>query len=363
VGRTLIGPAGIAERIEQLTVKARVRADRLLDVRVEHGFTDPPAELLPWLEETFGSAAAVRHQTIVKVTNRVTLESAVIAPLRARRPMDGVGRADELTAVIAATEGDPFCRPLTGTPANAFGRVRGRRMITGANAALADRHHAVIVFDAHDPLSFDADLVADLFETGRAWCDLARRTDPTASHYTLLWNCLWRAGGSIVHGHAQATLGHGPPPARLERFRRDRAAYAARTGHEFVDDLVAVHTDLGLAVTRGGVATLAHVTPVKEREVIVVGGAGMDERDPAFSGAVAHALMSLRDTLGVRSFNLVLWRAPLERAKGWEGWRPMVRLVDRGDPFARPSDIGTMELYGTPIVGTDPAEVLAALVE
>jgi hypothetical protein len=35
--------------------------------------------------------------------------------------------------------------------------------------------------------------------------------------------------------------------------------------------------------------------------------------------------------------------------------------VDRGDPFARPSDIGAMELYGTPIVGTDPYEVVEAL--
>ena len=41
---------------------------------------------------------------------------------------------------------------------------------------------------------------------------------------------------------------------------------------------------------------------------------------------------------------------------------PIVRLVDRGDPFhRRPSDIGAMELYGTPIVGSDPYEVAAAL--
>jgi hypothetical protein len=65
----------------------------------------------------------------------------------------------------------------------------------------------------------------------------------------------------------------------------------------------------------------------------------------------------------VRSFNLVLWRAPLDPAMGWERWPPIVRMVDRGDPFARPSDIGTMELYGTPIVGTDPGEVVAALVD
>ena len=39
----------------------------------------------------------------------------------------------------------------------------------------------------------------------------------------------------------------------------------------------------------------------------------------------------------------------------------MVRLVDRGDPFHRPSDIGAMELYGTPIVGSDPYDLIEAL--
>ena len=50
----------------------------------------------------------------------------------------------------------------------------------------------------------------------------------------------------------------------------------------------------------------------------------------------------------------------LERV-GLNWFAPMVRLVDRGDPFSRPSDIGAMELYGTPIVGSDPYEVMSQL--
>ena len=72
--------------------------------------------------------------------------------------------------------------------------------------------------------------------------------------------------------------------------------------------------------------------------------------------------MAYRDRLGVRSFNLALWRPPLgPQTAGWEEFPTMVRLVDRGDPFIRPSDIGAMELYGTPIVGSDPYDVIAAL--
>ena len=56
------------------------------------------------------------------------------------------------------------------------------------------------------------------------------------------------------------------------------------------------------------------------------------------------------------------WIGPLgAQTAGWEDFPTVVRLVDRGDPFVRPSDIGAMELYGTPIVGSDPYDVIAAI--
>ena len=64
--------------------------------------------------------------------------------------------------------------------------------------------------------------------------------------------------------------------------------------------------------------------------------------------------VAYRDRIGV-SFNLALWRPPLGDAEGWDLVPPMARIVDRGDPFQRPSDIGAMELYATPIVGSDPS--------
>ena len=365
MGSGLTGILDLPARIVALAGAARSRADRLLDARAIDGRTDPPPELHDWLAATFGSVDAVRHQSLLRVTNLATLDGTIFAPLRSRRPIDGESRAAHLAREIAATADDPFCNAMTSTPADPFGRVRGRRMVSGANAALADAHHAVLVFDEHDPLAIDADLVHDLLTTGRAWADRARASDPAATNYLLIWNCLWRAGGSIVHGHAQALVGEGPHQARLERFRRDAAAYRARHAADLVDDMLALHDDLGLAEERTGITTVAHVTPLKEREVLVIGPAGTDERDPAFADAVAHVLLAYRDRLGVRSFNLALWRPPLGigQPDGWDGFPTMVRIVDRGDLFSRPSDIGAMELYGTPIVGSDPHDVMAALRE
>ncbi|MGH2445492.1 MAG: hypothetical protein ACRDGD_05575 [Candidatus Limnocylindria bacterium] len=291
----------------------------------------------------------------------MTHEATLFAPLRARRPIDG-RKGGDLAAEIEASEGDPFCHPETGTPADTFGRVRGRRLVSGANAALADAHHAVLVFDEHDPLAFDADLVRDILGAGRSWADRAREADPDAGNYLLIWNCLWRAGGSIVHGHAQVLLGAGPHYASLERLRHGAEAYRAATGRELIPDLVTLHGDLGLSRELApGVTLLANLTPIKERELIIVGGAGMDEREPAFADAVARVLIGYRDRLGVRSFNLAVWRPPLRDDPAWSWLPPIVRVVDRGDPFRRASDIGAMELYGTPIVASDPYEVIAAL--
>lgn len=349
----------LPERIAGLAGAARERADRLVEAVLVEGSTVPPPTLEPWLAATFGSVDAVRHQRLARVTNLVTLESAVFATLRARRPVDGGEQPRDLAEEIAATEGDPFCDPEHQTPEDAFGRVRGAHMLTGANAAVADAHHAVLVFDHHDPLLFDDGLVQDLFDTGRAWAERARNDDPAADRYLLIWNCLWRAGGSIIHGHAQALLGRGRHHAALDRFLRDADRYRAAHGADLVADLVALHRDLGLSrELADGVTVIAHLTPVKERELLVIGRPGMDERNPAFSDAVWRALAVYRDRLGVRSFNLALWRSSL--GDGPEGLPPMVRIVDRGDPMSRPSDIGAMELYGTPIVGSDPYAVIAA---
>jgi hypothetical protein len=314
---------------------------------------------------TFGSVEMVRAQRLVKVTNLATLEATLFAPLRARRPLDDDDRGADLAGDIDRTRGDPFCRPESETPADTFGRVRGEHVISGANAGLADTHHAVLVFDRHDPLRFDAALVSDILATGRAWAERARTADGAATNYLLIWNCLWRAGGSIVHGHAQALLGRGPHYAGIERWRRDGASHRAKHGISLAEDLVDLHHDLDLAVDRGdGVTILAHVTPLKERELLVIGPPGMDERSPSFAHAVAHALLALRDRQGVRSFNLALWRPPLNGSApppGWEDFGPIVRIVDRGDLASRASDIGSLELYGTPVVGSDPWEVAAAL--
>lgn len=333
----------------------------MFDISVVEGLTDPPPELHEWLEHHFGSVEAVRRQEIVRVTNRWSLEGALFSPLRSRRPVDA-GSLRDVAREVEATIGDEFCHPETGTPADTWGRVRGRRSVTGANAAKYDGRHGVIIFDHHDPLAFDGESVLDMLHVGREWAEHGRAEDPAAWAYLLIWNCGPRAGGSIVHGHAQVLLGRNAHYAHVERLRRDSMAYGAATGGSYLEDLVSIHRELGLVVAEAEeVAVVASITPVKERELVIVGQPGMDEREPAFASAVARTVVAYRDVAGVRAFNLALHRPPIDQtvaaSDGWQQLPPIVRLVDRGEPGSRSSDIGAMELYAASVVGGDPFQL------
>ncbi len=312
-----------------------------------------------WITKLFGSVDAVREQRIVRVTNTVTWEGALFNDLRAMRPMEVKG-ADEARATIAAAANDPFDHPLTGTPADTFGRIEGQHGITASNVAKYDGYHGVLVFREHDPLApVDAAIVADHLRTCLRWGEAALEADPAARYLFVLWNCLWRAGGSIVHGHMQMTATRGMHYPIVERLRRQALAYAEREGRDYFDDLALVHDALGLAVDVDGVRVLASLTPIKERETLVIGRPGADA--VTLAPAIARVVGAFR-AAGVVSYNMAVLLPPLSPdAEDWRRFPPLARLVDRGDPANRTSDIGAMELYAASVIASDPLRFAALL--
>ena len=90
----------------------------------------------------------------------------------------------------------------------------------------------------------------------------------------------------------------------------------------------------------------------------IVAQPGVDDLGEEFRSAVGRVVAAYRDALGVRAFNLALWRSPLDEP--WPELRPRA-LGRSGAPFLRPSDVASMELFATPVVGADPFAVIAAL--
>src|ERR671916_684795 len=233
--------------ISALSPEDRILANRIFDVSPTTGRLDPPEAMQAWIEKSFASVDHVTAQRIVKVTNRVTLEGTLFNGLRASRPLD-TGVSLDLDREIAATEGDPFCHPKEGTPADIFGRVEGEYATTASNVAKYDGFHGVVVFDDHNPLHLTPEKVSDYVAVGLEWCHRVLESDAEARYPFLMWNCLWRAGGSIIHGHAQVTATRGSHYPKVERLRRTASAYNAEHARDYFDDLSRVHDALGLSI-------------------------------------------------------------------------------------------------------------------
>lgn len=348
------------EMVAGLSASQRETVERLYAVHTSHGKLRAPDTMQDWVRQQFGELAAVESQKIVRVTNRVTLEDVLYNGLRARRPLQM--RADPLFMdQISAPHGpDPLSNPLDGTPEDVFGRVWGQHSVTAANVAKLDGYSGVVVFNDYNPLSFNAEQVHDYFHAGWRWAQKAHATDSSAVYYLFMWNCLWRAGASLMHGHAQMLLGRHHHYGKVEALRRHALGYRTQTSRNYFDDLYAAHEALGLGFERDGVRVMAHLTPLKEKETLLIADPFADNLP-----AKVHAVLAcFRDQLGVRSFNLALHQAPIGPVdEDWSEFPNVVRIVDRGDPHTQTSDMGTMELYAASVVASDPFRVADALAE
>lgn len=348
----------LPEQVAALPDAVREQCESLFLVTRSWGSLVPPPEMHAWIEAAFGSVAAVREQVVVKTLNRWTLEGSVFNTLRARRPITGGAGAAGAEAAGGDEPGDPFCRPLTGTPADTFGRIVGQHTITAGNVARYDGQHAVVIFQQHNPLQWTAAELGDAFTTAARWLVAAHQARPQAVYPFIMWNCLPRSGASQIHAHMQATVSEAVPYARVEAWRRAAAAYRQQHGRDYFATLYRVHDALGLAFTHGPVQGLVHLTPIKEKEVIFLAPALSD----ALYAAIYAVLRRFIDHLGVRAFNLALYLPPLAPvSESWTGFPVVGRLVDRGHLASTTSDVGAMELFAQPVVMTDPWWLAATL--
>jgi hypothetical protein len=357
---TEIGPAitQLKDLVAALPSQERVQFERIFEIGVSTGCTVPPEAMHEWVAEHICSVEAVRQQRIVRVTNRVVGEGALFNPLRTRRPLQAPACDGELEEAVECSLGGPFCRPQEGTPADAFGRIQGKHCLTASNVAKYDGWHTVVIFENHHPLQFDLDQLCDYLDTAQRWAKAAHVADPEACYPFFLWNCLWRSGASVLHGHAQMTLTRGSHYARVEGWRRAAQAYHAEHGANYFADLVSVHRALGLAIDRGTAAILLSLTPFKEKEIQVLGAT----LDGDLEAALYFALRTAIDHLGVTSFNLVLYQPPLAPTpEDWQGFPLVFRFVDRGDLQSRTSDVGAMEIFAQSVVAADPFHLARAL--
>lgn len=347
----------LAEMVAALPSAERRRFELIFHISSSVGRLNPPLSMHDWIEGHFGSVEAVLKQRIVRVTNLITMEGALFNELRAQRPMVAE-KPEELERLITKDLGGPFCQPMEGTPEDVFGRVEGEYSVTASNIAKFDGWSGVVIFDEHDPLALSAERVADYIDSAVQWAHRAREIDEDARYLFFLWNCIWKAGASIVHGHAQVVLGRDMHYAKVEHLRRAALEYRRVSGRDYFDDLYRVHDTLGLSMDVDGVRILAYLSPLKEKEILLIS----QDLDESLKLSIFRVLDCFVQGLGVTSFNLAIYMPPLAPVdEDWSGFPVLVRILDRGNPMNRTTDMGAMELYASSIISSDPFRVIDVL--
>jgi hypothetical protein len=350
---------GLDEHVEALPHRERALFERILQVNVSLGRIVPPESMRPWILRQFGALEETIDQKIVRVTNLITLEGVLFNRLRSRRP---IWRASELDldAELSRAADDPLDDPVANTPEDVFGRVKGAFSITASNIAKFDGFHGLVIFDEKNPLRFTREGLHDYIDTGLKWAERAHEADPEAKYYLFIWNCLWRAGASLLHGHAQVLLGQHLHYPLVEYLRRSAMFYQGQFRTDYFDDLYSVHRSVGAAFENDGVKVLANLTPVKENEVLLIAPSLSD----SLKDRLYEVLSCYRDRMGVSSFNVAIYMPPIApTTENWSTFPVIIRTVDRGDPTTRTADIGAMELYAASVISSDPYQLIERLKE
>jgi hypothetical protein len=106
------------------------------------------------------------------------------------------------------------------------------------------------------------------------------------------------------------------------------------------------------------VTAVAHLTPAKEREIILVADR---YENPDLPAAIWRAL-KVYAAQDVKSYNMAVYLPPLGPADPmWAGFPALVHFVDRGDLAAKTVDVGGMEFYASAVVSADPFALAEAL--
>ena len=350
--------ANLEEIVGSLPAREKALFQRIYAISTTTGELHPPQSMQPWIRQQFGSIEAVTKQKIVRVTNTVTYEGALFNRLRNSRPIEAKDKNSLDAQLLEASQKDSFCYPEENTPEDFFGRVAGKHCVTASNIAKYDGLHGMVIFNEFNPLYFSREQVIDYIDVAWEWAKRAQAKQPQAKYFFFVWNCLWRSGASIYHGHAQVMLTGGRHYAKIEGLRQAALSYKQNYSSNYFTDLFQVHHSVGCAVEKGGVKILASLTPFRDNEVMLMA----DELNLSLKERIYEVLACLRDRLGVTSFNLGLVTPPLsETEESWEDFPVIVRVIDRGDPSSRASDIGGVEIYASSVVSSDPFKLAQQL--
>jgi hypothetical protein len=345
------------ELVEKLSSEDKKLFNNIFKMSKGTGELAIPPEMHDWIKPRFGEISTVEKQDILQVVNNITYEGALFNHLRSKRPIEAKTDENE-EKTLQETKGCAFCDPLKLTPADTFGRVKGKHCITASNIAKYDGLHGLVIFDEHYPFVFEAERINDYLNTAQEWLKQAHNSYNEAVFPFIMWNCTWRAGASVIHGHMQTLLSETPYP-KIEALNNNANNYFKKYNRNYWQDLFHIHNVLGLGIQpKPDINVMSYLTPIKEKELLI-NAHNLDSN----LGLALAGLLKCYYNIGVRAFNLVIMMKPFELANHpeWSELPVTIRLVDRGNLKNKTTDIGAMELYACSVIETDPFKTIESL--
>lgn len=318
-----------------------------------------------WMEaeQTMKSGRdAVERQHVVVSRDCVLGLEAMMNPLRARRTSlpEGAPTLDWAEPVCRWCDRRSWHVSRDPLWEDDFGSVRSHdgRVCARPNWARNSEVSGLVYGDEamHNPLTIArADFVA-MFDAAEQYIAAARRTRPDIENVLIFQNNGTRSASSVPHCHLQVC-------GRSDRHYGYAENILARSTATYWADVAAAHEEVGLLTQHEGGRVWANLVPAKERDVTGI------SLNVSSGAAMMYDVMQSLTRRGSNSFSLAGILAPwLVRGQTPSGryinWPAVVwRMVDRGDRRTPWADIGTMELFGSPVVSTDPFDVIRCLKE
>lgn len=201
-------------------------------------------------------------------TDRFTERVSRILPFRMKLPQP----SHPLSLIQEAKKNCPFCpeRLESGTPMFPKEIIEGGRLHHGASVVIPNAFPycsfcGVTIFapDHYIPMDqLTGTVLSDPVEASLRWFDRLYAYDPAITYYSINWNYLPTAGGSLFHPHFQVVAD--PVPTNFHgRLIHAAAAYRTVRGSCYWEDLIAFEEKQGLRelFRIGDVVFLASFSP------------------------------------------------------------------------------------------------------
>ena len=306
---------------------------------------------------------AVENQVLTMIRDRFTGHEAIINSLRAKRKVDTDG-ADQVSVSASGPIAAQcrWCREWhvreSAMWADEWGQIvsADRRIGTRPNWARQSAISALAFGDErmHCLESLTESEFVGLFDIAERYLGMARHTHPDMRFCTLFLNGGPKSASSVEHAHVQIV-------ARGDRHFAYPEIVAARCPPDYWQRLSDAHAQAGLTITQGACAAWVSLAPVKEKDITAL--------SPSVIDGAQFIYRIWRDLAheGTRNFSLAAILSPghvtgSDCPERFAQWPKVVwRFVDRGSPEVAHGDIGTMELFGSSIVASDPFIVAGTL--